>query len=153
MAIRMSLALADCRSRGDRYTRFGHSAVAAARILLQSQGICAACNQRMDLYGCQYVHAHTVDAYRRDTSARQAVADWPGALCHRCNGRMQKGGYTSLVDYRLAQHPFCPSCGAERTQQALFGLRLSNDFPPWFHLRGCCVTDDDWTCGQCGHTW
>lgn len=153
MAIRMSLALEDCRLRGDQYTRFGHSPVAAARILLHSRGDCAVCDRRLDLYGCEFVHVHTVDAYRRDKSTAETMADWPGALCRRCHGRMQKGGYTSLVDFRVAQHPSCPTCGAQRTQEALFGFRLSNDFPPWFHLRGCGVTLEDWTCGRCGHTW
>lgn len=156
MAIRMSLALEDCRFRGDQYTRFGHSPVAAARILLHSGGRCDGCDQRLDLAfddACKYVHVHTVDPYRRNTPTHESTSDWPGALCNRCVARMQKGGYTSLVDYRLAQHPSCPSCGAQRTEEALYGMRLSNDFPPWFHLRGCCVTNDDWTCGRCGHTW
>jgi hypothetical protein len=71
----------------------------------------------------------------------------------RCFMRMQKDGFTNLVDYRLAQHPCCPSCGARQTQSALYGMRMSNDYAPWYDLRGCCVTPDDWTCGQCGHRW
>ena len=156
MAIRLSLALEDCRYRGDQYTRYGHTPVAAARILLHSRGRCAGCNQRMDLDfdgACEEVHIHTVDAYRRDTTVDESTVDWPGALCDRCVARMRKDGYTSLVDYRLAQHPSCPSCGAQRTQSALYGMRMNNDYAPWYRLRGCCVTYDNWTCRRCGHTW
>src|SRR4051812_17874587 len=102
---------------------------------------------------CAQVHIHTVDAYRRDRSADEATVDCSGALCGRCVMRMEKDGFTNLVDYRLAQHPSCPSCGAQRTQSALYGMRMSNDYAPWFDLRGCCVTPDDWTCGLCGHRW
>jgi hypothetical protein len=156
MAIRMSLALHDCRFRGDQYTRFGHSQLAEARILLNSHGRCEGCDQRLDLDfddACRHVHVHTVDAYRRDTPIDDTALDWPGALCNRCVARMRKDGYTSLVAYRLAQHPSCPSCGAQRAQAALFGMRMSNDYAAWYDLRGCCVTNDDWTCGRCGHNW
>lgn len=156
MAIRMTLALDDCRFRGDQYTRFGHSSVAAARILLHSHGRCTGCDQPMDLDfvdACDEIHIHTVAAYRRDTPFAETARDWPGALCRRCVARMRKADYTSLVDYRLAQHPACPSCGAQRTRETLFGMLMSQDLPPWRDARGCCVTNDDWTCGQCDHTW
>lgn len=156
MAIRMTLALDDCRFRGDQYARFGHNSMAAARVLLHSQGRCDGCGRRMDLNfddACDYVHIHTVDAYHRGRPTDQVTADWPGALCARCSARMRKDGYVSLVDYRLAQHPACPSCGAQQTQQALYGMLSSHDYPPWRDARGCCVTNDDWTCGQCRRTW
>ena len=156
MAIRLTLALDDCRYAGDQYTRFGHSPMAAARVLLHSRGRCTGCDRRMDLDfddAREDIHIHTVDAYRRDRPTAETSADWPGALCARCTARMQKDGYVSLVDYRLAQHPGCPACGAQQTRQALFGMLSSHDFPPWRDARGCCVTNDDWTCGQCGLTW
>ncbi|HEV7854374.1 MAG TPA: hypothetical protein VGP27_23895 [Mycobacterium sp.] len=154
-AIRMTLALEDCRYRGDQYTRFGHNSMAAARVLLHSHGRCDGCDQRMDLHfddAGKYVHIHTVDAYHRGRPP-EGAADWPGALCARCSARMRKDGYVSLVDYRLAQHPACPSCGAQQTRRALFGLLTSRDYPPWLVARGCCVTNDDWTCWQCGLAW
>ena len=156
LAIRMSLALEDCKYRGDQYARYGHNPVTAARILLHSRGRCTGCDQSLDLDvgdSCAEVHVHTVDPYRRDTPPDDTTVDWPGALCSRCVARMQKDGYTNLVDYRLAQHPSCPSCGAQRTRSALFGMRMSNDYAPWYDLRGCCVTNDDWTCGECGFRW
>jgi hypothetical protein len=156
MAIRMALAIDDCKYRGDQYTRFGHSPVAAARILLHSHGRCTGCDRRLDLDfddACDVIHIHTVDAYQRDTPSAETAADWPGALCARCTARMRKGGYTSLVDYRLAQHPACPACGAQQTRLAHFGMLMSRDVPPWRDVRGCCITDDDWTCGQCGLAW
>jgi hypothetical protein len=156
MAIRMTLALDDCRSRGDQYTRFGHNSMAAARILLHSLGRCDGCDQQMHLdFGdaVKYVEIHTVDAYLRGRPTESVEADWPGALCARCSARMRKDGYDSLVEYRLAQHPTCPSCDARQTRETLFGLLISRDFPPWREAQGCCVTNDDWTCGQCGHMW
>jgi hypothetical protein len=156
MAIRMTLALDDCRLRGDQYTRFGHNSMAAARILLHTLGRCGGCDRRMDFGfddACEYVEIHTVDAYLRGRPDEEVAADWPGALCARCSARMRKDGYVSLVEYRLAQHPACPSCGARRTREALFGMLMSHDHPPWRDARGCCVTNDDWTCGECGHTW
>ncbi len=156
MAVRMQLALEDCRCRGDQYSRYGHNPVAAARILLQSRGRCEGCGDDLCLdsdYGCEQLRIHTVDAYRRDRTTDDDRPDWPGVLCDRCVTRMGKDGFTNLVDYRLAQHPTCPSCGARRTQAALYGMRMHNDYAPWYDLRGCCVTPDDWTCGDCGHTW
>jgi hypothetical protein len=154
MAVRMALALEDCRYRGDQYVRFGHNPVAAARILLNSRGSCEGCSQDLQLDSdgaSEQVQIHTVDAFRRGRTTDRP--DWPGVLCERCVMRMQKDGFTNLVDYRLAQHPSCPSCGAQRTQSALYGMRMSNDYAPWYDLRGCCVTPDDWTCGECEHTW
>lgn len=156
MAIRMTLALDDCRYRADQTTRFGHSSMAEARILLHSHGRCTGCDRPMDLDfddSRDVIHIHTVDAYRRDSRSAEIKSDWPGALCARCTARMQKGGYASLVDYRLAQHPTCPECGAQQTRETLFGMLMNRDFPPWRDARGCCVTNDDWSCGQCGHTW
>ncbi|WP_164478565.1 hypothetical protein [Mycolicibacterium stellerae] len=82
MAIRMALALDDCKFGGDQYTRFGHSPVAAARILLHSRGRCIGCDRRLDLDfddAREHIHIHTVDAYRRDTLSAETKADWPGA--------------------------------------------------------------------------
>ena len=155
MAIRMTLALDDWRYRGDQYTRFGHNSMAAARVLLHSHGRCDGCDQRMDLHfddAGKYVHIHTVDAYQRGRST-EVAADWPGALCARCSAWMRKDGYVSLVEYRLAQHPACPSCGAQQTRRALHGLLAKRDYPPWRDARGCCVTNDEWTCGQCRFRW
>ena len=156
MAIRLALALEDCRFRADQYTRFGHSSVAQARILLHSNARCTGCDRPLDLdFGDarDEIHIHSVDAYRRDAPSAETEADWPGALCARCAARMRKGGYASLVDYRLAQHPACPACGAQQTRDTLFGMLMNHDVPPWQEARGCCVTDEDWSCGQCGHTW
>ncbi|RDH76924.1 hypothetical protein DVS77_19010 [Mycolicibacterium moriokaense] len=156
MAIRMRLALEECGYRDDQYMRFGHSPLAAARILLRSCGRCSGCDRAMDLdldSARDEIHIHTVDAYQRDRPSAETDADWPGALCERCTARMRKDGYTSLVDYRLAQHPACPKCGAQRTLDTLFGMLMTRDVPPWRDVRGCCVTFDDWTCGECGHTW
>jgi hypothetical protein len=86
----------------------------------------------------------------------QLPPDWPGVLCQRCLTLMQDRGFNSLLDFRFSHHPKCPRCGAERTQRAKFGMPASEDAyrnaPPWIDWRGCCRTDDIWTCTACGHT-
>ena len=149
-AVQMELALTECRYRRDSSMRFGHSSVAAARILLHSQGRCTGCGYGIDLTGDDArdaVHIRTVDSPARDGPGgadpsgewprqlhRRAIPaqivgycqtfppDWPGVLCERCVTRMHEGGYNTLLDFRFSQHPKCPRCGAERTQSALFGM-------------------------------
>ena len=179
-AVQMELALNECRYRSDSSMRVGHSPVAAARILLHSQGCCTGCDDVIDLTGedaRDTVHIRTVDAPAREApevliqegSGRASYidgpyppkswllsrlpTDWPGVLCERCVIRMRDGGYTSLLDFRFSQHPACPRCGGERTQRALFGMPSTFDIPPWLDMRGCCRTPDDWTCTMCAHKW
>jgi hypothetical protein len=179
-AVQMELALDECRYRTDPSMRSGHSSVAAARILLHSQGRCTGCDNAIDLAGedaRDAVYIRTVDAPAREApevliqaaSGRasyvdgsyppkswllpQLPTDWPGALCGRCVVRMRDDGHTSLLDYRFSQHPKCPRCGAQRTQSALFGMPATNDIPPWRDMRGCCRTPDFWTCTACAHKW
>jgi hypothetical protein len=61
--------------------------------------------------------------------------------------------WSRMLDFRFAQHPMCPECGARQTQRALFGMISSCDIEPWLDTRGCCVTDDIWTCTACMHRW
>ena len=39
----------------------------------------------------------------------------------------------------------------------MFGMPASEEdyrsAPPWVDWRGCCVTEDVWTCSVCKHTW
>lgn len=177
-AIQMELALSECSYRHDQSMRFGHSSVAAARILLHSRGRCTGCRDDIDLVAedaRNAVHVHTVDAPTRDASdpvVRTEIyasyrydpipescwlpnlpADWPGVLCRKCLTWMQQEGYTSLLDFRFSRHPKCPRCRAERTQRALFGDLAHRDIPPWLDARGCCRTNDDWTRTACGLKW
>ena len=182
-AIQMELAVTECAYRDDSSMRFGHTSVAAARILLHSRGRCTGCSSGMDLTGedaRDVVHIRTVDPPAREApevliqeaSGRasyidgpyppkcwlpQLPPDWPGVLCQRCHTRMQDGRYNSLLDFRFSQHPKCPHCGAERTQRAQFGMPASEavyrNAPPWIDWRGCCRTHDIWTCTACAHTW
>lgn len=143
----MQLALTERQFRQDSWIRFGHSSVPAARILLHSGGKCDGCDSGIDLTGenaREAVLIHTVDRPSRDSPEvlikdeknacnyrygpipdncwlPQLPADWPGALCRQCCTRMHEDGYTSLLDFRFSQHPKCPSCGAGRSQRALFG--------------------------------
>jgi hypothetical protein len=68
-AIQMELALTECRYRHDYSMRFGHSSVAAARILLHSRGRCTGCDYGIDLTGedaRDAVHIRTVDPPARE---------------------------------------------------------------------------------------
>jgi hypothetical protein len=179
-AVQLELALTECRFRDDPLLRFGHTSLAAARILLHSRGVCAGCGNRIDLRSPaarDLVHIHAVDAPVRQAPESPAtvrddrpdsddevepmvrpgpprlLSDWPGMLCRGCQNSMEAVGHRSLVDFRFAQHPECPRCGARRSQRARFGMLASFDIPPWMDARGCCVTADVWTCTQCRHTW
>ncbi|MBP1819277.1 hypothetical protein [Mycobacterium sp. OAE908] len=179
-AVQMELALDECRYRGDPSMRYGHSTVAAARILLHSQGTCTGCDDPIDMTGedaRDVVHIRTVDAPRREgpevliqaANGRASYidgpyspkswllptlpADWPGVLCERCVVRMQNDGHNGLLDFRFSQHPRCPRCGAQRTQRGLFGEPSTQYLPPWRNIRGCCVNPEPWTCAACAYQW
>jgi hypothetical protein len=179
-AVKMELALDECRYRSDVSMRLGHSEVAAAGILLHSGGRCTGCDEGIDLTGEDAratAYIRTIDAPSREASEvliqdtrgrasyiegpfqpkswllEELPADWPGVLCPRCVTRLGDGGYSSLLDFRFSQHPTCPKCGTQRAQRALFGHPTTFDIPPWLDMRGCCRTPDDWTCTMCAHQW
>jgi hypothetical protein len=87
-AVQMELALDECRYRTDPSMRSGHSSVAAARILLHSQGRCTGCDNAIDLAGedaRDAVYIRTVDAPAREApevliqaaSGRASYVDGP----------------------------------------------------------------------------
>ena len=182
-ALRMELALKECDSRQGQSMRVGHSSVVAARVLLHSAGICSGCDFGIDLTGPDArdsVWIRTIDAPSRETpqvlikDERGACSyrdgpipsswwlpeippDWPGVLCQKCTARLREGGYTSLVEFRFSRNPKCPRCWEQRTQRAQFGMPANEavyrDAPPWTDWRGCCRTEDIWTCAACGHKW
>jgi hypothetical protein len=132
----------------DPFLRFGHTSLAAARTLLQSRGVCAGCDKEIDLRGpaaCDRVHIHTVDPPPRGSEP----VDWPAVVCTQCRDRMGD----SFLDFRFARHTQCPTCHARRTMRAIYGLPAAPYVEPWQDLRGCCVTEEKWTCSQCQHTW
>lgn len=178
-AVRMESALTESHEHTDPSLRLGHTSVARARILLHSRGRCSGCDDAIDLVSDDArdnVGFHTVDEPAREapevliSDDRGACSyfdgpipdscwrpelpdDWPGVLCRRCQDRMRDWGCSNLLDFRFAQHPKCLACGAARTQRALFGMLMTRDIPPWLDPRGCCVTDDIWTCTECTRTW
>lgn len=125
------------------------------------------------------VHIRTVDGPRRPTPqvlvknesgagehidnpprhwwSPYVATDWPGVLCNTCDSRFRDGGYTSLLDFRFSRNPRCPSCLAQRTREATFGLPVSSavycSTPLWVDWRGCCVDNNVWSCAECGHQW
>ena len=176
-AVRMELALQECRYRISQGDRSGHTSVAAARVLLHSGGRCGGCDMGIDLTeenARDQVHIHTVAPARRPSSIppiktrirrgdydevepsinpRPLLTDWPAVLCDHCHDRMRDGGYHSVVDYRFAQHPTCPSCGGRRTQSIFYGMPATFDFPPWKNAGGCSRKESRWNCELCWRTW
>ena len=182
-ARRLENALTDANQRRDQQMRFGHSSVAAARVLLHSRGRCSGCDSMIDLAGedaSEAFHTRTVDAAEREApevlikderGARSYLeagipascwreslpADWPGVLCMSCCTRMDEDGHTSLIDFRFSQHAKCPSCGAVKAKALQFGMPVSRDVyrdtPPWIDWRGCCPSGNNWTCTVCTYAW
>jgi hypothetical protein len=153
-ARRLKKALIHADLYRDPYMRFGHSSVAAARILLHSEGQCTGCDSVIDLTkpdATESFRIRTVDAVEReapevlvrekrsgDLSYNQASisarswplrlpADWPGVLCMSCCARMNADGYTSLIDCRFSQHAKCPRCGVAKTQAVHAGMPISGN--------------------------
>ena len=144
----IEIALEELQFWRDPFLRFGHTSLAAARILLQSRAVCAGCDSNIDLRGLaarDRIHVHTVDPPLRGSEP----ADWPAVVCTRCRGNMGD----NFLDFRFARHPQCPKCHAHRTMRAIYGLPVTPYVEPWQDLRGCCVTGEKWTCWKCQHTW
>ncbi|MEY2524269.1 MAG: hypothetical protein QOJ66_2834 [Ilumatobacteraceae bacterium] len=144
----IELALEDLWFHRDPFLRFGHTSLAAARILLQSRAVCAGCDKNIGLRGLaarDRIHIHTVDPPPRGNEP----ADWPAAVCTRCCNEMGD----NFLDFRFGRHPQCPMCHARRAMSAIYGLPAAPHVEPWQDLRGCCVTEEKWTCSKCQHTW
>jgi hypothetical protein len=179
-AIQMELALSECAYRHDDSLRYGHSSVAAARILLHSEGECTGCGDDIDLAAHDAhdaVHIHTVDAPARPSSLPVVRTerrpsylygsiterwptptfpdDVPGVLCRRFVQHMRDEGCTSLLEFRFARHPKCPRCRGNRTRNAGHGVTSeSGRHDLWGDYRSCMKDDQQtWTCGLCGVEW
>jgi hypothetical protein len=182
-ARRLETALTDANDRRDQQMRFGHSSIAAARVLLHSKGRCSGCDSMIDLAGAdarESFRIRTVKAVEREApevlikherGARSYVeqgipascwretlpADWTGILCMSCCRRMDEDGHTSLIDFRFSQNAKCPRCGAWKAKALQFGMPASRDeyrdTPPWIDWRGCCPNGNKWTCAACANMW
>jgi hypothetical protein len=158
-AIKLELALDECRYCCMPESRFGHNSMAAARTLLRFTGQCDGCERDIDLTdqdARDQVIVHTVDPYVRPEpdSASTDAADWPAVLCRRCCHRMDVEGYTSVVAFKFAMHPTCPECGEHRTRETFYGMPSDpENIPPWSHAGGCCPSPKRWCCGGCYYTW
>ncbi len=175
-AERAILTLHESRVYGKPSYQWGHSSVIAARNLLRFRGYCHGCEDPIDLEGedaRDNVHVHTVDPLARPephspirtpdssgnrrpymASLRERATDWPALLCRFCHHGMRDGGFTSFVEYRFAQHPECPSCGAGRTRRIWYGLPDDPEsWGPWLDIGGCCRKDEEWRCTVCSHRW
>jgi hypothetical protein len=135
-------------------TLFGHTSLAAARVLLESDGNCTGCDRELDLTGedaRHRVHIHTADPPPQEPGREHA--DWPAALCDSCHDRMRRDGFTSFLDYRFSLHPRCPSCSAQRSLSTMYGMPMGPVEEPWIAAMGGCVQPWEWLCGSCGHEW
>jgi hypothetical protein len=144
----IEIALEELMFSRDPFLLFGHTSLVAARILLQSRGACAGCDKNIGLRGLaarDRIHIHTVGPPPRGSEP----ADWPAVVCKRCLNTMGD----NFLDFRFARHPQCPKCDARRTLKAIYGLPVTPHVDPWQELRGCCVTDERWTCSKCRHAW
>lgn len=138
----------------DSAAQFGHTSMAAARVLLDSDGRCTGCGADLALGGADArdeVYIHTADALEL---AEPHFGDWPAVLCGQCRERMSVSGFTNFLQFRLARHPRCPRCSGQRTRPTLYGL-LAGPPPPWVASMGCCIDGErlNWSCGVCGHEW
>ena len=140
---RLAHAVEEHRFNAPREDKFGHSSMAAARVLLESDGRCTGCAAVLDLVS-------SIPAVRTVDSPE----DWPAVLCAACRTAMHDSGFTTFLDYRFSLHPACPRCEACRTQGISFGMPVAMDeTAPWVNQRGCCVTDEEWVCSRCHHEW
>lgn len=134
--------------------RAGDSSAAAGRILLQSEGRCELCHEKVALPTAtpDEIVIHQVSA-----EAIRDGLDWPAVLCAGCDGAMKAGGFNSVVDFEFSRQPACPSCGAHRTQIVSYGMPTYDwamNMPTWVSGGGCCVgMEGKWRCGACGHGW
>ena len=170
------LALHESPVFGDESYRWGHSSVAAARILLAHGRQCMGCDDEFDLSehdARDRLHIHTVDPVPRPDPAapirtytkpdqqrpvrawlRDAARDWPGVLCRRCHTRMRDGNLRSMIDFKFSRHPECPQCAARRTQQIRYGMPANPwAWAPWLYIGGCCPKDLQWHCAVCEYEW
>lgn len=93
--------------------QFGHTSLAAGRVLLESGGTCTGRERQLDLTredARDRVHIHTADppGPRPEESELDDQADWPAALCDSCQDRMRRDGFTSFLDFRFALHTTVP---------------------------------------------
>jgi len=134
-------------------TLFGHTSLAAARVLLKSEGRCSACHDPLNLTGDTARNRFEIHTAGHDTT--DFPADWPAVLCTSCHARMRRQGQTSFLDFIFSLHPRCPRCGAQQAMSAMYGMPAGPVEEPWIAALGCVITEPraEWCCGQCGHRW
>jgi uncharacterized protein with PIN domain len=146
---------------------FGHTSLAAGRVLLQSEGKCTACNRQLKLTGDDArdrVHIHTADPFADQPAPSEprlredrirCPSDWPAVLCNSCQAKTCREGFTSFLDFLFSLRPRCPECGAQHSMSAVYGLLSGPIEEPWIAPLGCVVTAPraKWVCGECRHRW
>lgn len=131
--------------------RRGHGSARAARVLLESRGICTGCDLPLPLGdddARDRIHIRTVD---EDTPPD---ADWPATLCIPCRTAM--AGFGTFCDYRLTRNGRCPRCWQRMTCEKIGDM--VDDFtyqnlPPWQVVMGLGEPPTRWYCANCHHEW
>jgi hypothetical protein len=118
--------------------RWGHHSMAAAAILLHAAGTCDGCGKARD------VEPWTVDP---------KGGDFPAALCAQCRQRMRDNAFGTFLDYKIGQNPRCPACRAQRTLSIVYGMPVHHAMVPWHAYAGCCLSEEQWSCLACDHSW
>lgn len=162
-AARFDKALDGCRYISPPASRFGHNSMAAARTLMLFSGTCEGCLRPIDLTGPDArdeIFVHTVEPYGRPERSdwrRWRISDsvdWSAVICRGCRDRMNTEGFGRFVDFKFAQHPACPECGARRTRATFYGMPSDpSNIRPWAYAAGCCVRSEEWLCDECEHEW
>jgi hypothetical protein len=134
---------------------FGHTSLAAGRVLLDSAGKCTGCRRPIDLTGedaREHVHIHTA---ARSKVTELDDPDWPAVLCDSCRDAMHDNGFTSFLDLKFSLHPRCPACSAQRSKSAIYGFLVGWRHVPWASRMGCSIEEPrlEWVCGTCCHGW
>lgn len=140
-------ALEEHRYFRDSFMRHGHTSLAAARIILHSRGICDGCDKNIGLRGFtarDRIHTHTVDPPARDGRA-------PGLARSRVQS-MPPTDERQLPRLPIHASPAMPRVRRSAHVEEAYGMPVEPNSKPWASC-GCCVSDEKWTCSECGHQW
>lgn len=132
---------------------FGHTSLAAGRVLLQSRGKCTACDRALNLSGPDardHLHIHTVE---RRARGGDVTGDWPATLCDTCAKNMRQFGFEGFLAYKFFLNGSCPQCSAFAAQQTHYGMPARRVEEPWIAMMGCVWKPWNRVCALCDHQW
>src|SRR4051812_4593238 len=101
------------------------------------------------------IRAHAVGACFRDSAGRsqdRAVVARQ-RLAGRCLQAVSRQNGRQLSRLSVRTPSAVPEVPRPPNDESHLGLPATSYVEPWQHLRGCCVTEEKWTCSTCRHTW